>query len=198
MKKIILIIVAVLIGVSASAQRIGIVAGVTGPNSALKDSQIGTFDQYHLGLVSSLPVMPGIRIQPELIYKVKGTTVDQIGSGNEEFDMKVGFLEFGLEAQAGIGGSLMRVYGLAEPFIGYNIRDTDFKGDKVVDNLSWAKTECGLAVGAGVELLSLVQASVKYFWNMGAANVRDESNKIYDGDSVRNFNGMTLSVALLF
>ena len=50
----------------------------------------------------------------------------------------------------------------------------------------------------GVELFQHVQGSVKYFWNMGAVNVKDESKKIVNGDEVRNFNGVTLSLAVLF
>ena len=142
--------------------------------------------------------MEGFRLQPELIYKVKGTAVNTIGTDQAKVDMKVGFLEFGLEAQAGIGREFLRVYGLLEPFIGYNIHDMDFKGKDLVDNLSWNKTEYGLALGAGVELFQHVQGSVKYFWNMGAVNVKDESKKIVNGDEVRNFNGVTLSLAVLF
>ena len=189
MKRLFFVIAFAFIALSASAQQIGVIAGITGASSELKGSEIGTFDQYHAGLVANFPVMEGFRLQPELIYKVKGTA---------KVDMKVGFLEFGLEAQAGIGREFIRVYGLLEPFIGYNIHDMDFKGKDLIDNLSWNKTEYGLALGAGVELFQHVQGSVKYFWNMGAVNVKDESKKIVNGDEVRNFNGVTLSLAVLF
>ena len=199
MKRLFLVIAVALIAVSASAQKIGVIAGVTGGNSSLKDSNIGLFDQYHAGLVANFPVVEGLRLQPELIYKVKGSTLNQIGTSNANVDMTVGFLEFGLEAQAGIGRDLFRVYGLAEPFIGYNINDKlDLKGKDVIDNLSWNKTEYGLAIGAGVEFFELIQASVKYFWNMGSVNVKDDSKKIVDNGDVRNFNGVTLSLAILF
>jgi len=197
MKRFFLVIAVALIAASASAQQIGIVAGITGPNSSLKDSEIGAFDQYHAGLVANFPVMEGLRLQPELIYKVKGTAVNTIGTDAAKVDMSVGFLEFGLEAQAGIGRDFIRIYGLVEPFIGYNIKDEfDFKGKDLIDNLSWNKTEYGLAVGAGAELFQHIQASLKYFWNMGAVN--EEAQKIVNGDEIRNFNGITLSVALLF
>lgn len=197
MKRFFLVVVVALIAVSASAQQIGIIAGITGPNSTLKGSDIGAFDQYHAGFVANFPIAEGLRLQPELIYKVKGTAVNTIGSGDAKVDMSVGFLEFGLEAQAGIGRDFIRVYGLVEPFIGYNINDKfDFKGKDLIDNLSWNKTEYGLAVGAGAEFFQHLQASVKYFWNMGAVN--EETQKIVVGDEVRNFNGITLSVALLF
>ena len=198
MKRLFFVIAFAFIALSASAQQIGVIAGITGASSELKGSEIGTFDQYHAGLVANFPVMEGFRLQPELIYKVKGTAANTIGTDQAKVDMKVGFLEFGLEAQAGIGREFLRVYGLLEPFIGYNIHDMDFKGKDLVDNLSWNKTEYGLALGAGVELFQHVQGSVKYFWNMGAVNVKDESKKIVNGDEVRNFNGVTLSLAVLF
>ena len=51
---------------------------------------------------------------------------------------------------------------------------------------------------AGVELIQHVQVSVKYFWNMGSVDVKDEANKIVSNGKVRNFNGVTLSLAILF
>ena len=69
MKRFFLVIAFALIALSASAQQIGIVAGITGPNSTLKGSDIGAFDQYHAGLIANFPVMEGLRLQPELIYK---------------------------------------------------------------------------------------------------------------------------------
>ncbi|MBO4917060.1 MAG: PorT family protein [Bacteroidales bacterium] len=197
MKKIILIIAVALIGFSASAQKIGVVAGLTGASSQLKGSEIGTFDQYHAGIVANFPIMEGLRLQPELIYKVKGTSFNDTVNGNGKVDMSVGFLEFGMEAQAGIGREFLRVYGLVEPFIGYNLKDQGWdKSKDPIENLSWDKTEYGLAVGGGVELFEIIQASVKYFWNMGS--VKGDVNKIVNGDEVRNFNGITLSLALLF
>lgn len=197
MKRLFLALVVALFAFSASAQQIGIIAGITGPNSSLKDSKIGAFDQYHAGFVANFPVMEGFRLQPELIYKVKGTSVSQIGSGNDKYDMTVGFIEFGLEGQIGIGREFMRIYGLAEPFIGYNLKDQGWDKEKdPIENLSWDKTEYGLAVGGGIEFFEHLQASVKYFWNMGS--VKGEINKIVDEDKVRNFNGITLSLALLF
>jgi len=197
MKKLFLIIAVALIGVTASAQKIGFIAGLTGASSELKGSEIGTFDQYHLGFVANFPVMEGVRIQPELIYKVKGTSFNDTLNGNGKVDMAVGFLEFGLEGQVGIGSDFLRIYGLAEPFIGYNLKDQGWDKEKdPIENLSWDKTEYGLAIGGGVELLQFIQASVKYFWNMGS--VKGDVDKIVNGDEVRNFNGVTLSLAILF
>lgn len=196
MKKIILIIAIALVGFSASAQKIGVIAGLTGPNSALKDSEIGKFSMYHVGLVANFPVMEGVRLQPELIYKVKGCAAENFG-GLKDVDFSAGFLEFGLEGQVGIGRDFLRAYGLVEPFIGYNLKDQGWDREKdPIENLSLSKTEYGLAIGGGVELFQFIQASVKYFWNMGTLEAKGEA--IVNGEEVRNFNGMTFSVALLF
>jgi len=197
MKRFFLILAVALIGVTASAQKIGVVAGITGANSSLKDSQIGAFDQYHAGIVANFPLMEGLRLQPELIYKVKGTSVNDTVNGKGQVDMTVGFIEFGMEAQVGFGNDPFRVYGLAEPFIGYNLKDQGWdKAKDPIENLSWDKTEYGLAVGGGVELFEVLQASIKYFWNMGS--VKGDVNKIVNDDKLRNFNGITLSLAILF
>ena len=194
MKKLFLIIAAALIGVAASAQTIGVTGGITGLNG----SNIGAFSQYHAGFVANFPVVENVfHIQPELIYKVKGTTFDDTLNGKGKVDMSVGFLEFGMEGQLGLGLDGFRVYGLAEPFIGYNLKDQGWdKSKDPIENLSWSKVEYGLAVGGGVQLLSFLQASVKYFWNMGT--VGEDVQRIVSGKEVRNFNGITLSVALLF
>ncbi len=196
MKKLFLIIAIALIGMSASAQKVGVVGGITG----LSGSKIGAFSQYHAGIVANFPVAEGIfHLQPELIYKVKGGAVENIGNETEKIDLSVGFLELGMEGQLGFGVEKFRVYGLAEPFIGYNLKDQGWdKSKDPIENLSWSKVEYGVAVGGGVELLSFLQASVKYFWNMGAVDVKDGSNKIISDGKVRNFNGVTLSLALLF
>ncbi len=196
MKKLFLIIAVALIGMSASAQKIGVVGGITG----LSGSKIGAFSQYHAGIVANFPVAEGIfHLQPELIYKVKGGAVENIGNETEKIDLSVGFLELGMEGQLGFGVEKFRVYGLAEPFIGYNLKDQGWdKSKDPIENLSWSKVEYGVAVGGGVELLSFLQASVKYFWNMGAGDVKDGTNKIISDGKVRNFNGVTLSLAILF
>jgi len=196
MKKIIVIIAIALIGFSASAQRIGVTAGLTGPNSALKDSEIGKFSLYHVGLVANFPVMEGVRLQPELIYKVKGCAAENFGSLND-VDFSAGFIELGMEGQVGIGRDFLRAYGLIEPFLGYNLRGQGWDKEKnPIENLALSKTEYGLAVGGGVELLQMIQASVKYFWNMGTLEAKGDA--IVNGEEVRNFNGMTFSVAILF
>lgn len=196
MKKIILIIAVALIGFSASAQKLGVTGGITGLNG----TKIGAFSQYHAGIVANFPVAQNfVHIQPELIYKVKGGAVENIGKDGEKIDMTVGFLEFGLEGQLGFGADNLRFYGLAEPFIGYNLKDQGWdKSKDPIENLSWSKVEYGLAVGGGVELFGFLQASAKYFWNMGSPDVKDDANKIISNGEIRNFNGITLSVALLF
>ena len=193
MKRLFLVIAVALIAVTASAQKIGVIGGITGLNGA----KIGTFSQYHVGLVTNFPVAENFfHIQPELLYKVKGVAAENL-TGLGDVDFSVGFLEFGLEGQLGFGAEGLRVYGLAEPFIGYNLKDQGWdKSKDPIENLSWSKTEYGLAVGGGVQLLEFLQASIKYFWNMGAVNVKGD--KIYDDGEFRNFNGVTLSVAILF
>lgn len=195
MKKIILIIAVALIGFSASAQKLGVTGGITGLNG----SKIGAFSQYHAGIVANFPVAENfLHIQPELIYKVKGAAAEDL-TGFGDVDFSVGFLEFGLEGQLGFGADNLRFYGLAEPFIGYNLKDMGWDRSKdPIENLSWSKVEYGLAVGGGVELFGFLQASAKYFWNMGSPDVKDNTNKIISNGEIRNFNGVTLSIALLF
>ena len=55
------------------------------------------------------------------------------------------------------------------------------------------KVEYGVGLGAGVELFSHLQLSVRYFWNLG--NVYDFSWKTLPNGKC---NGITASLAFLF
>ena len=210
MKKILLIAAALFITLSASAQTWGVIGGLTSSNASLKNFDSKTVALYHIGLTANFPVIDGLRLQPELLYNVKGTTLDQVSSlgiSGAELDMRAGYLELGLQAQLGIGTGLGRVYGFAEPFLGYNVTDKIQISDNTIDFQDfYSKLEYGLAVGAGVSLTEHIQVSAKYYWNFGdLANadistvteaVKSGIQKAFEGSN--NFNGVSLSLALLF
>lgn len=211
MKRLALIIAASLITLTASAQNWGIIGGFTSSNASLKNFDSKTVALYHFGLTANFPVAEGLNLQPELLYNVKGTSLDQLsqmGIKGSELDMKAGFIEAGIQAQLGIGTKAGRIYGLAEPFIGYNVTDKiQISKEELVDTKDfYSKIEYGLAVGGGIELSEHLQVSAKYYWNFGKLANTDTSaskdvvaagiRKIFDG--ANNFNGVSLSVAFLF
>lgn len=211
MKKILIIIAASLITLTASAQKMGIIGGLTSSTASLKNPDFNSVALYHFGLVANFPVAEGLCLQPEILYDVKGTSIGDIksqGLKDSEFNMKAGYVEAGLQAQLGIATKIGRIYGFAEPFLGYNVSDKIIitKKDFIDFKDFYGKIEYGLAAGAGLELSKHFQVSAKYFWNLG--KLKDSGNgntKEAIATDIRetlaganNFNGVQLSLAIFF
>ena len=204
MKKFIVIVASLLVAVSAHAQ-FGVVAGITSTKSNLKEAwaDVKNITQYHVGLTYKLD-LGLLAIQPSILYNMKGTKLD-VASADvtaAELDYKTGYIEVPVQLQLGLNLGVARIYGFAEPFIGYAITNsatlggTDLKANwENVKN----RLEYGVGLGAGVELIKHVQVSVKYFWNMGdmyGTNISFAGITQTIGE--QKASGIAASVALLF
>ncbi len=204
MKKLLILVASLLIAVSAHAQ-FGVIAGITSSSSDMKTAigEVRNVNQYHAGITYKLGFGNFFAVQPSLIYNMKGAKLADI-AGSGELDYKTGYVELPLQFQAGFGfGDIFRIYGLAEPFVGYAISNTISGGEKATAQQTWDniknKAEYGFSLGAGVELIKHVQVSVKYFWNLGkvyGTEVGWENVKTSIGEG--NCNGIAASVAILF
>ncbi|MCR4859443.1 MAG: PorT family protein [Bacteroidales bacterium] len=202
MKKFIVIIASLLVAVSAHAQ-FGVVAGITSSRTTLEDAtaDISNISQYHAGITYKIGFGNFFAIQPALLYNVKGAKISAL-TDQPEMDFKTGYIELPVQLQLGLGvGDIFRVYGLAEPFLGYAITNQVREGSSTTFEQTWEnvknRTEYGFSLGAGVELIKNVQVSVKYFWNLGQVNNLDidsASTKVTEGKC----NGISASVAILF
>ena len=204
MKKAIIAIAALFVALSANAQ-IGIVAGLTSSSTNVEAAvaDIKNVNQYHVGITYKIGIGNMLAIQPALIYNMKGTQLGDIaGLDDVDVDYKTGYLELPVQVQLGFGiGSIARVYGFAEPFVGYAITNqVQGLGDTVKnwDNVK-NRLEYGVGLGAGVELFRHLQVSVKYFWDLGDVYGAD----ITFGDVTKDIatskcSGIAASVAFLF
>ena len=204
MKKFIVIVASLLVAVSAHAQ-FGVVAGITSTKSNLKEAwaDVKNITQYHVGLTYKLD-LGLLAIQPSILYNMKGTKLDVASAdvAAAELDYKTGYIEVPVQLQLGLNLGVARIYGFAEPFIGYAITNsatlggTDLKANwENVKN----RLEYGVGLGAGVELIKHVQVSVKYFWNMGdmyGTNISFAGITQTIGE--QKASGIAASVALLF
>lgn len=204
MKKAIIAIAALFVALSANAQ-IGVVAGLTSSSTNVEAAvaDIKNVNQYHVGITYKIGIGNMLAIQPALIYNMKGTQLGDIaGLDDVDVDYKTGYLELPVQVQLGFGiGSIARVYGFAEPFVGYAITNqVQGIGDTIKD---WDNVknrfEYGVGLGAGVELFRHLQVSVKYFWNLGDVYGAD----ITFGDVTKDIatskcSGIAASVAFLF
>lgn len=204
MKKAIIAIAALFVALSANAQ-IGIVAGLTSSSTNVEAAvaDIKNVNQYHVGITYKIGIGNMLAIQPALIYNMKGTQLGDIaGLDDVDVDYKTGYLELPVQVQLGFGiGSIARVYGFAEPFVGYAITNqVQGIGDTIKnwDNVK-NRFEYGVGLGAGVELFRHLQVSVKYFWDLGDVYGAD----ITFGDVTKDIatskcSGIAASVAFLF
>ena len=210
MKKILTTAVAMFIAVGAFAQ-LGISAGLTSASAnvetALNEVKGKMINQYHVGITYKIGLGNFIAIQPSILYNVKGTHFDVENIANTSLDFKTGFVEVPVQLQAGLGiGSLVRVYGLAEPFVGYAVANEILNADadmkKTWDNVK-NRLEYGLSLGAGVEILKHFQLSVKYFWTFSDLYGAEDAtlNNIVSGIgkiNAKNVNGISATITVLF
>ena len=204
MKKAIIAIAALFVALSANAQ-IGVVAGLTSSSTNVEAAvaDIKNVNQYHVGITYKIGIGNMLAIQPALIYNMKGTQLGDIaGLDDVDVNYKTGYLELPVQVQLGFGiGSIARVYGFAEPFVGYAITNqVQGLGDTVKnwDNVK-NRLEYGVGLGAGAELFRHLQVSVKYFWDLGDVYGAD----ITFGDVTKDIatskcSGIAASVAFLF
>ena len=210
---------AMVFAVTASAQkpRVGVLVGFTSSNADVSQFDASSVSLYHAGLAFNFPLGIGFAIQPQLLYQVKGASLDEIHTvqdiGSQSMDLKVGYFELPVQVQWGPDLVAFRPYAFLEPFIvlGVNMTSDYTANGKVLDEVSNAfkdvnmsRFEYGLGLGGGLEIWRL-QLSLKYFWNFGSLSSDGHKVDSPIGRTVteafknkKNFNGLTLSAALFF
>ncbi|MCR5841098.1 MAG: PorT family protein [Bacteroidales bacterium] len=208
MKKLIVIVASLLVAVSAHAQ-LGVMAGITSSKADLKEAyaDVKNATSYHVGVAYKMD-LGLIKIQPAIIYNVKGSKVGNIINKATEgavtagdFEYKTGSIEVPVQLQAGLDLGIIRAYGILEPFVGYQITNTAQTTGGTKIDVKWSevknKLEYGVGLGAGVELIEHVQVAVRYFWNLGNASNANIATA-YDAVRTQKASGIMASVVLLF
>ena len=202
MKRILLTVLTAIIANSALAGDFGVTAGFTSSKASLKDIELNSVNLYHVGLTYRQPFLGVLALQPELLYNVKGTTLDH-GFNDASVDLKMGYLEAGLQLQAGVDILIARLFALVEPYAGYCVNSKLSGSDVKADFLN--NLEYGMAFGGGVEILQRVQVSAKYFRNFGdlsgasVSKIKDEvSGFVHNALDKSNYGGVQVSFTFLF
>lgn len=194
MKKLAVVVATLLVCVTSHAQ-LGVVAGLTSSRSDIKSavSEYKEINQFHAGLCYKITLGGCFAIQPAVIYNMKGSRIADISNiiKDANLEYKTGFVEVPVQLQLGLKlGNLARLYGIAEPFAGFAVKNTVNAGgssQNTWDNIA-NRLEYGLGLGAGVELFSHVQVSCRYFWNM---------DDLYSDGFKSKCKGITASVAFI-
>ena len=202
MKRIIslLAVTAVSLGLAAGAHaQFGFLVGLT--SSSVKMSATDAISLYHAGLTYKIALPSGFSLQPSVLYQVKGANVGHLDTAtDEDFKLKTGFVEVPLAVQWGPRLAAFRPYVFGEPFIGYRVSSTDKGNDSFQDWAKQAKNkfEYGVGVGAGLEIADHIQLSAQWFNNLGAMFSAPAESGTESLDSVKNFEGIKFSLAILF
>jgi len=204
MRNIIVFASALFISLTSFAQ-IGIVGGLTSSstniNVATQELSTKTINQYHIGITYKFGIGKNWAIQPAIIYNVKGASMTEL-TGVSDINFNTGYIEVPVQIQGGVHlGSLLRVYGLAEPFLGYAVTNKISYGSESENGWDNVKNrfEIGAALGAGVEILKHFQVNLKYYWNFGSLYGQDITfSSITKQISSSTCKGLVLSGVILF
>jgi len=179
MKRFIIVLAALLVAFSASARGGFLVkAGLSSSNMDLNRDVATVIDEavlsgavfnnltgYHFGVGYRTGTWSGLRFQPEVIYNLRGTRVDDATS------WKMGYVEVPLNLQWGLDLIVLRPFIQVAPTIGYDFMNvtSDTASGQALGNvtLDANRLEYGLSVGGGIDLLNTLQLSVNYNWNFG-------------------------------
>ena len=184
--------------------RFGITGGITSSSGKVKEVDTKSISLYHAGVALEIPAGAGFAIQPEVLYQVKGMSLDKWGDNtgsdiSKSFETKVGYVEVPVQIQWGPDLVAFRPYAFVEPFVGYQITT---KGEDEIRTVGseFEKVEYGMSLGAGIDI-SHFQISAKYFWNFGnvyKGDVNQTGNTIKQLKDGNNFNGVAISLAIFF
>jgi hypothetical protein len=206
MKRILLIVTTVLIGLNVSAQiKFGIKAGVNLPDCSIKENGNQTsFTKmsfgFHLGGVTDIRVSESFSLQPAILLSTKGCK-EEMSSTESSVNVTVhlNYLEIPVNALLRVGSGNTKFLIFGGPYLAYALSGT-VKGeadglDSSMD-ITFGQEEgntkpldLGLNFGAGVEIKSF-QITAQY--GLGLTNLSNRSN-----ETVNN-NVIGFSIAYLF
>ena len=163
MKKIALLLSCLLLlGGVASAQHVIVKAGFNYTNVAnVQDLKTGKTG-WQAGVGFQTESWTGFSLQPELIYKVKGVTLE------DATKVSLNCVELPVNIQWGPDLLIARPFIFASPFLGVNLGTRFSKETTLADtiNKNLHRLEYGLGLGLGINVWKL-QVTGKYNWNFG-------------------------------
>lgn len=189
MKRLFAAAVALLLALGASAQGFIIKGGVNVPNQTAV-SDITSFNSWFAGIGVQSFSRAGFSIQPELLYRVNGVTLEDAKS------YKLNTIELPVNIQWGIDLLVAKPFIFVTPFAGYNLINAEGAGDDLVLNMLekvCRSLEYGAGIGAGINIWKL-QLTGRYNWTFG--QIDDWSTISKDLKGINMYNASSLEFAL--
>lgn len=207
MKRLLAIIAAGLISLAAvsnvNAGNFGVLGGANFSSMSLEELNAGTMTQWHVGMTYKFNLPLGFKIQPILMYNVKGA---RIGSELLNSDLSVGYLELMASCQWGPDLLLFRPYVEVCPFVGYGINGSWGSVTDIWNGDGLNRAEYGVGLGLGFDIWRF-QLTGRYNWNLGSLSAAPELSEkglfgafgqAYNKLNDSNFCGFTLTLAYFF
>lgn len=169
MKKIILLLAAVMIFSVQGFSQAGIKAGLnfnSAEDFSINNSSKSNLDNktgFHVGLLYNFKIpLTGLSIQPELMYAQNKSNLKGEAA---EGEFKLNTLKLAASVQWGIDLMLLRPFIQVVPYAGYTLNSKT-----TVKDLEWdvEKLRYGVGLGAGLDVWKL-QVSCRYNWDLGKA-----------------------------
>lgn len=200
MKKIAVLVAAVLLAVTASAQgKFGITAGMNFNSAKIQDIELDSRMGWSAGITYAFDLPLGFSIQPSLVYTQRGLQID---ASNLEISRTVGSLNLPVSVQWGPDLLVARPFIDVTPYVGYSLMNkakaeaagltSDVKGKN--------SFEYGLGLGAGLNVWK-IQAIIRYNWNFGTLGSLKDFTEVDLGgltSDSKNYGGISLHLAFFF
>ena len=162
MKKIVMLLSCLLLlGGVASAQHAIVKGGFNYTNASVEGLKSGKTG-WQVGVGFQTGLWTGFSLQPELVYKVKGVTLE------DATKVSINSVELPVNIQWGPDLLIARPFVFASPFLGLNLGPKFSKETSLADtiNKNLHRFEYGLGLGLGINVWKL-QVTGKYNWNFG-------------------------------
>ena len=177
-------ILAIVMSTPAAAGRFGVKGGMNLSNTDFKNAAV---TGYEVGATRQFDLPLWFSIQPDLLYSVPGTNIDEIREM-----AGLGYVKFPVNVQWGprLMNKNIRVFAQASPFIRYAVsKNAGLEGGDI------NRFDYGAGLGVGVQLW-FFQLTAQYNWNIGMLN--DIKNTSIDDFDKSKVNGATIGIAFMF
>lgn len=158
------------------------------------------FVGYHFGLGFQTGSLVGFSLQPELLYQVNSTSIDDTAK------LEMNTLQLAVAAQWGIDLVAVKPFVFAAPYFAYNLAQAvncaegeESAYQDIIEAAKKAKFDYGIGLGVGLELFNFVQLTAKYNWGFGEFSSWREAAEAYKEAEFNTADGMLcISLALKF
>lgn len=167
--------------------RLGLMAGATFATVSVEDAGSTEFKNrtgFMGGGFAEIPVSNVVSIQPELLYAMKGTKLED---GSETGEIKLSYFEIPVLLRVNIPteGGTVRPHLYAGPAIGFKVAcDFEFEGTSAScedEEITLKSSDWSAVFGGGIDIK---QFTIGIRYTLGLANIEDSANG--SDDSAKN------------